>query len=240
MPKKLREILEMANPAPEHHGMMFYHGTSDESHAQSILQSGHIKAPDYSSGGKHSARGFMTPMKGSTYVTPHLHYAQIYGIGGDIAGTDHHNIKGEHGYVFGVHGKHLKDIHPDEDSLGEFVSKHTKLGYSYKDQPTFHNPTGEHDAEKRSLWSALRTHMTDNQFRKSAHGEYAYWAAGGKRANKHLSDHHKLLAIKHGAHIAHSGDLPITKAWRIHKSKVPLLKRDGSNFFDHAEEVPIK
>lgn len=42
------------------------------------------------------------------------------------------------------------------------------------------------------------------------------------------------------SHIAHHGPLQITKAWRIHKSKVPLLKRDGSNFFDHAEEVSLK
>lgn len=39
-----------------------------------------------------------------------------------------------------------------------------------------------------------------------------------------------------GKHKLIEGNLPISKAWRVHKSKFHLLKRDGSNFFDHAEE----
>ncbi len=216
---------EMAKPAPEHHEMQFYHGTSDEKLAHKILSDGHLR------GRPEQGKSFLAPMKDHVYITPHIHYAQIYAIGGDVAGSEYHRINGEHGYVFAVHGKHLKDIHPDEDSVGGMLSHAVaKDGHEWmKDIP-------------RLSWLAQqgRDHLHPTTFRKAINGEVAYQAKAGKTLNKIMSDHQKLELIRHGSHIAHHGPLQITKAWRIHKSKVPLLKRDGSNFFDHAEEVSLK
>lgn len=210
-------ITEMAAPQEKHRGMMFYHGTSDEETAHKIIKDGHIKSPEGPQG-----KSAMAPVAGKTYITPHLHYAQIYALGGDVAGHDSHNIKGEHGYVFGVSGKHLKDIQPDEDSVGEQLHDHY------------------HAKKETNLTRLASRHLTPNTIRKVKDGEYSVWARAGKKLVKNMSDHDKHQAIDDGAHIAHEGNLPITKAWRIHKSKVKLLKRDGSNFHEHAEEIPVK
>lgn len=228
MIKRFREFVhEMAAPTPEHHGMTFYHGVSDEAAAHKILKDGHLSAAAAKTTGGH-----LKPMQGHAYVTPHLHYAQIYAQGGDVAGSDHHRIKGEHGYVFGVSGKHLKDIHPDEDSVGEHAAQR---GYYPKGHALhFMN----HLADK---------HLTPHMKGRLDQGLYSEYARSGKKLVKHMNDEQKLALINHKpekhslsptyTHIAHKGDLPVTHAWRIHKDKVKLLKRDGSNFFDHAEKV---
>jgi hypothetical protein len=206
-------VTEMAAPTDDHKKMTFYHGVSDESVAHQILKDGHLKGRDT------QGRGHLAPMKGHTYVTPHLHYAQIYALGGDTAGSDHHRIPSEYGHIFGVSGHHLKDIHPDEDSLGSQMHDHL------------------HDNTKHPHMAYYKHLMTPNQHRKVKFGEYSSWAQVGKKLNKHMSNHHKIASINQGAHIAHNGNLPITHAWRIHKDKVKLLNRDGSNFHDHAEKI---
>ena len=56
-----------------------------------------------------------------------------------------------------------------------------------------------------------------------------------------MSDEQKLdLIHNYGTHIAHTGTIKPDRAYRIHKDKIPLLNRDGSNFFEHAEEVNMK
>jgi hypothetical protein len=213
--KKFKTYLdEMAQPLEKHRGMTFYHGTSDEETGKKILADGKIKPREGPQGKSHLA-----PVQGKTYITPHKHYAQIYAQGGDVAGSEHHRIKGEHGYVFGVSGKHLHDIQPDEDSVGEQLHQHYR-------------------AKKQSRLTELAAkHLTPNTIHKVKSGEYTAWARAGKKLVKHMSDSDKHEAIDNGAHIAHHGELPITHAWRIHKDKVKLLKRDGSNFMDHAEKV---
>ncbi len=207
-------IDEMAAPQEKHRGMMFYHGTSDEETAKKILADGKIKPRDEPQG-----KGHLAPVAGKAYITPHLHYAQIYAQGGDVAGSDHHRIKGEHGYVFGVSGKHLHDIQPDEDSVGEHLHKQL------------------HSKDSTHLTHLANKHLTPNTIRKVKDGEYTAWARSGKKLLKHMDDREKHNLIDQGAHIAHTGELPITHAWRIHKDKIKHLKRDGSNFFDHAEKI---
>lgn len=249
--RRFKELYEMATPSDSHREKMYYHGTSDDDAAQNILKTGHLSPPDEEGLKKKygSLKGNFTSVKGKVYVTPHLRYAQIYGLGGDTAGSEfgakhlEKKSKSGYGYIFASHGKHLKDIDPDEDSVGEFIGKHYKQG-EYDRQTgkvpfVFHNPSGEDDLDKRRVAHNIRSGMTDHQFHKSMQGYLSQQASGGKRALKKLSDHDKLKLIDWGAHVAHTGPLPITKAWRIHHSKVHLLKRDGSNFHDHAEEIPI-
>lgn len=208
--KTLHSFLkEMAAPKEQHRSLMFYHGVSDEETASKILASGHLKGPE------EQGKSKLAPVKNRVYITPHLHYAQIYAIGGDIAGTEHHNIKGEHGHVFAVAGKHLQDIQPDEDDVGRAV----------------------HDETHPWLNHMARHVLTRRQHARVKDGWYADWAQSGKKLLKHMNDQQKLHLIDSGAHVAHEGKLPISAAWRIHKDKVPHLKRDGSNFFDHAERV---
>lgn len=208
-------ILEMAAPREEDRAKTYFHGTPDEHAAQEILRSGHIM-PGNPNG---TRKGLLAPVKGKTYITPHLHYGQIYAIGGDMAG--HKWDKQGHGYLFTVKGEHLQHIQPDEDSVGEMAAKHAR-GEAHQDLPF--------------LGTMMRSLNPSTQ-KKMKEGWYAQWASGGKQMLRQMSDAHKHALIDRGAHIAHDGPLPIDQAWKIDKSKTHLLKKDGSNFFDIAERV---
>lgn len=218
--KTLKQFLGEMAPVPDDmKSWTFYHGTHQQA-GEAILASGVIKP-----GAVKQGRGQLDPVAGRTYMTKDIKYAQIYAIGGDMAGSTNWQPKGrdgtknDYGYVFGVSGHHLGDIQPDEDSVGEMaVSKetspiHRRLAY---------------------LNDSLNS---PERIRKMKWGEYAHWAAGGKKILKHMGPQEKIEAIKAGAHVAAEGEVPITSAWRIHKDKIPMLKRDGSNFFDHAEKI---
>ena len=177
-------------------------------------------------------------MKDHVYITPHLHYAQIYGIGADMAGNENAQkyAKGEHAYVFEIHGKHLNDIHPDEDSVGEKATDEIKTKWNSETRKFQPDPANKHP----QLGDMARNHATSNQLRNLKDGYIDAQARVGKKLNKVMPDYMKYNLIDDGSHIAHKGELEVSKAWRVHKSKFHLLKKDGSNFFDHAEEVPIK
>lgn len=218
-------ITEMASPGEHHKSMTFYHGTNEES-AKKIIESGHIKGRDT------QGKGQLDPVKGKAYMTKDIGYAQIYAIGGDMAGSNwwSSHAKGDHGYVFEVKGHHLKDIQPDEDQVGEMTVRP-----SWGDR-TEHDNNGVHP----HLKDMAKRVATSTQYRKAADGEMAPQAAIGKKMLKHMSDSDKLHMIDKGCHVAADGPVSVSRAWRIHKSKVQHLKSDGSNFFDHAEEVPLK
>ena len=52
-----------------------------------------------------------------------------------------------------------------------------------------------------------------------------------------MSDNEKQKLIDAGAHIANTGVLIPSKAYRIDRGLTQQLKSDGSNFFDLAEEM---
>lgn len=222
----------MAMPRDKDRAKVYYHGTSEE-HAQSILKDGFLR------GRSTQERHSLAPMKGHTYITPNLSYAQIYAIGGDMAGNEsaHKYMKGDYGYVFQVSGKHLKDIHPDEDSVGERATDEVRTKWNPDNRKFEPNPANKFP----ELGGLARQNATPNQFQNLKNGFIDAQARVGKKLNKVMSDGMKYRLIDDdNVHIAHNGPLPISKAWRIHKSKLHLLKRDGSNFFEHAEEVPLK
>jgi hypothetical protein len=195
--------------------MTFYHGTTRREAALGIAKDG-IKP-----GAVKQAKGHLAPVAGKVYATPHIGYAQTYAMGGDIAGSDHmmtHHKTEPHGYVFAVHGDQLKHVQPDEDSVGEAIY-HKKHGW---------------------LNHMANQHLTDGQLRRVKDGEYAEFARSGKKLVKKMTDSQKLDVIHGGAHIAHEGELKPHAVYRIHHSKIPLLKSDGSNFFDHAEKIDPK
>jgi hypothetical protein len=226
----LQFIKEMAAVRDKDREKVYYHGTG-EKEAQEIIKSGVLKGRD------KQERYALAPMKGHVYITPHIHYAQIYGIGGDMAGdaSAEKYAKGEHAYVFEIKGEHLKDIHPDEDSVGEKYGKEIKTRWNQQKKQFEPDPAGKHPWLK-DIGNSV---ATPRQKMNAGIGFMDDQAAVGKKLNKKMADHQKHELIDAGAHIAHNGPLPVSRAWRVHKSKFSLLKRDGSNFFEHAEEVPL-
>jgi hypothetical protein len=208
-----RQFNESA-PSEQMKQQHFFHGTTSREAALGIAKHG-LKPKE-----PPKKAGHLTPVKGKVYVTPHLHYAQIYAQGGDIAGSDHkmkHHEKDPHGYVFKFHGSKLKDVQPDEDSVGEHI---------------YH---------KKHEWlnNMAKAHLNPSTHRKVMNGEYSSWASAGKQLIRKMSDHQKHEVIKHGAHVAHEGDLHPDEVYRIHHSKIKHLKPDGSNFHDHAEKIGL-
>jgi len=120
----LSMLTEMAAPTDDVKNMVFWHGTKNKQSADAILANG-IKVSDVVS--KRS----MVPVLGANYITPHLDYAAIYAVGSNTLGTAHSEGDiskpgyGEHGYLFKIHGHQLKDVQPDEDSIGEMLYKKT-------------------------------------------------------------------------------------------------------------------
>lgn len=230
--KSFKQLLrEMAKPRAQDQAKVYYHGTG-EKEAQEIIKTGVLK------GRETQGRGALAPMKGHAYITPHLSYAQIYGIGGDMAGDEsaHKHAKGEHAYIFQVDGKHLKDIHPDEDSVGEKATDEVRTKWNPETKKSEPNPANKYP----DLGHLARSYATPKQMQDLKMGFIDAQARVGKKLNKVMGDGLKYRLMDDGAHIAHNGPVPVSKAYRVHKSKFHLLKKDGSNFFDHAEEVPLK
>ncbi len=207
---------EMARPTPEIAKMTFWHGTRNKENADQILRNG-IKVSDIVS------KSSFTPVLGANYITPHLNYAAMYSVGGDVLGTTGAEslIKrpeyGEHGYLFKIHGSQLKDIQPDEDSIGELL--YMKRG-----------PKWLHDM--------AQNHLSDKTLRDIHDGEYSVWARSGKTLVKKMSDQRKIdLIMNHGTHIAHFGVLHPDEAYEIHRNDVKHIRSDASNIFDYARRI---
>lgn len=210
---KIKQYLdEMSMPRDLDFKKIYYHGTSYSKAAKSIMKNG-ILPPELS-----QAKGFLTPVQGKVYITTDIRYALIYALGGDVIGSDHIGRtwdKEPNGYVFIIDGNLLKDIQPDEDSVGEMISNK--------------NPEWLYDFAKREL--------TDNQFNKVMDGEYIWWAKAGKKLLKMMSDKRKLDLIDAGAHIAHTGKLKPKEVYVFNKSKDNIkFKKDASNFFKIAKK----
>lgn len=215
---RLKQYLhEMAMPRDLDLKKTYYHGTDTDKAAQGILKKG--ISPEFLYTGKTS-KGLLKPVEGRVYITTNIEYATIYAIGGNIIGSDHTmpswDKKGnETAYIFVIDGKQLKDIQPDEDSVGEMI---------YKKNPEW-------------LYRLANNHLADSTMRKIMDGEYAYWAKAGKVLNKRMSDMQKLELIDLGAHIAHTGALKPNQAWSMPKTDNKMLKKDASNFFKVAKRI---
>lgn len=212
-------IQEMAAPRPSDLQKKYYHGTQSLEAAISIYKDGLNPAAIET---KHGARkSMLRPMDGHVYITPHLSYAGIYAIGGDLYGSDAKNhFKRDYGYIFEISGKNLADIGPDEDSIGEFIYEFHRKGA----------PSGLED-----FMRLAKDVLTPNQWRKVLDGEYSYWAQVGKKLTKIMPDWMKLALIDQGAHIAHKGRLRISKAYRLDLEHVKHMKRDGSDLKKYLE-----
>lgn len=215
---------EMAAPRDSERAKTYYHGTSSEKAGESILKNGiepgDIALPERKTGKKGPN---LDPVKGKVYITPDLAYAQMYVIGGDMAGSSWKPKNQEYGYLFEIDGKELQDIQPDEDSVGEMIWNAYR-GDKYR-------------AELQWLVNLAMKKLTQKQWRDLASGEYVMFAHTGKKLLPLLSDAQKLQLIELGAHVAHTGKLMPKAAYKVDLNRIKDLKRDASNFFDVAEKV---
>jgi hypothetical protein len=197
----------------------YYHGTSKEKAGQAILQSGYIEYVQ-EPGRKKT---FMHPMVGRVYLTKNLPMAVIYGIGASFIGHEYpkewldriEEEGGIFGYVFQSKQVDYDKVLPDEDEVGRLIH--------YKELPELNN------------WA--KPHLTSNQWYKVMDGEYAYWAAVGKKLNKIMPSHIKALVMKHAKNVAHNGDMEIQHAWRFDKRLCKQFSKDCSNFFELAQQI---
>ena len=141
--------------------MTFYHGTSKEENAKSIIDDGALKSIPRKTG------GFLKPVENAVYISQKNSYAMIYALGGDIAGSNYHDFgNGRNGYIFEISGKDLKSIQPDEDSIGRILSS--------ENSPPW-------------LTSLARRTVAPSRYRKVMEGEYIYWASVGKQLMNKMS-----------------------------------------------------
>jgi hypothetical protein len=221
----IHELMEMAKPLESHREIVYYHGTSSEEAGISILKNGiepgNVVMPNRSPSKKPN----LVPVSGKVYITPDIGYAQIYALGGDVAGSKSMALRWKEriGYLFIISGKDLVDIQPDEDSIGEMIFK-------LATEKQFEN-------KLQWLYVLARRKLTDKQWAQLIGGEYVMFAHAGKKLLPLMTDEQKLQLISLGAHVAHTGKLIPSAAYKIDGHKIGELRRDGSNFFDVAEKV---
>jgi hypothetical protein len=232
------EELDEAAPDDVMRGNVFYHGVASTMAAEAIMVEG-LK------GQETQGKGKLAPVAGKVYLTSDISYALHYALGGnyqhamqEAAGDFKSDLRTDpYGYLFVIKGSDLKDVQPDEDSIGEWMSGHSiHNGYRYSDllNAKCAFPTG---TKEYSVWNFIKSNMTEKQFVDSMQGLYAAWASGGKRALKSMPDWMKVYLINQGTHIAHHGSIMPSECWRILKADLSKLKKDGSNFFQIAKRI---
>jgi hypothetical protein len=220
----IRELLsEMAAPRQSDLERVYYHGTAKKENAKSIIANG-INPPDLS-----TRSGYLKPVEGKVYITPKISYASIYAIGGDMAGRKVPDwiLKdyGQYGYIFVIDGQQLKDIQPDEDSVGEMISNGEVDWLDDLARDVLEYEDYDDEVGYNGLYDAVMG------------GEYNAWAAAGKIVLDSMTDEQKLELIDLGAHVAHTGNLMPKETWRFDRNRTVELAKDGSNFFDLAERI---
>ena len=230
-------LIEMATPRKSDIAKIYYHGTCKVSDIKSIIDNG-INPPDLSRTPEH----YLRPIVGKVYITPALRYAMIYCIGGDMAGhsfTEKDLEKTPYGYLVVIDSQEIKDIQPDEDSIGkmiynkkpEWLYNLARVELKYDDYEYTYTIEDDDDGneeeteETMGLLSAVEDGLSDA------------WAYAGKLMLHILTNNQKLRLISLGAHVAHTGKVGYTEIWKFDRRLTPELKKDGSNFFTLAERI---
>lgn len=199
--------LKQAAPATSLVGDTFWHGSKKLSGVAPILREGLKGRPT-------QEKSRMAPVKEGVYLTPNFRYAMIYALGGSVIGHKYipSNIKEEpYGFIYEIEPKNLSDVHPDEDSIGELI-------YSlYR----------ESRPELSWLKYLAESVATPTQLKKLKQGEYALFAAVGKKVLKQLSPKQEiqLLGLPE-IHIFNSGQVPVSGCYILKRDFAHLLTGD--------------
>ena len=242
--KRITLFLEMAEPREKHRRTTYYHGTPKTLSARGILRSG-IKPPDLSA--RTGSLRLLRPRDGKVYLTDQLRYAVIYAIGADAFGVKLPDsiIKDEpFGYVFLVPGSELKNIEPDEDSIGELLSVQLRgdaKGFDYLEELA-HMVLRKTDLESQYPEAFVGY---EGVLHAVEDGDYVAHAIIGREIVKYLEDWmiYDILErgddyLPSGVHVANSGKVKTSECWRIDKRRNEELKSDVSNFYKIAEKFP--
>jgi hypothetical protein len=235
--------IDEAAPDDNVRAKTYYHGTSS-------TRAANVVATEGLKGRETQGKGMLAPVAGRVYITSDIAYAIMYALGGNFthamqeaAGDFKDDMRTDpYGYVFVIKGADLVDVQPDEDSIGEFYSHNsepiTQMGrYGHPVTVGYKCSLPQSDYAGRQLYDYIGWSMTENQRKRVLDGEYAYFAQGGKRVLKKMPDHLKIEAINRGMHVAHAGTIHPSECWRMLKTDLKLLKKDGSNFFSVAEKI---
>lgn len=227
--ESIRQVNEAVEQDEKFNNTTFFHGTAprhnesdDDFHHKLIDIANNGLRPGADQSTKEQS---MTPMRGRTYATKDIGYGQIYAMGANVAGSSY-KPKHKHGYLFAFKGDKLNNVLPDEDEIGTAYRNH-------------------HHTDKKlpyGILSAIEKHGTTPQLNRTKEGEYEFFAKLGKRVIPKMSDqmHTQLVNDGFANHVSSEGNIMPERVYRIDTDKIPLLKQDGSNFFDHAEELNIE
>ena len=211
---------EMAKPTEDFSSRTFYHGTTKIENAIEIFKNG-IVAREIA-----NPKRFLAPVQGKVYITEDPMYAGIYAIGGNMFGHDLKDPHPRYGYLFTIDGSQLSDIQPDEDSIGEMI--HDLL----------RDPNSLRHGDLWWLLGMAKRNVSENYMRKVKEGEYAYFAKVGKKLVKLMSDDQKLQLINLGAHVAHHGNLKISKAFAVDKRRTQdVVKTNANSLWNICTEI---
>lgn len=232
-----------ANPAPTESvcARRYYHGTDREDLAKGIASSG-IRPRSVTLVHEERKRAKLSPVSGKIYLAADVGLAQIYALGGSMAGHPYPQSawrgNGRWGYLFVLNGSDMCDVEPDEDAVGQAVERYLDPRAEvseYDHWPEMSRALIEEPGRLRSIGAVAERVMTDRQRRQVRDGFMADLAAVGKKVVRALPADLRVWLVEHGASVAHAGSLVPVEAWRIDKARAVELRRDGANFFDVAE-----
>ena len=194
-----------------------WHGTRIEKSGMDIASSGELQP-----GAQATGRGFTSPVGEKVYITKSLQTAIMHALGADMAGHDLPESfigkDGRYGYIFEVDNDDRSVMQPDEVAIGELIC-----------------------SEKAPLWLLvmLNRFVAPSRIERLKRGERAYFASVGKQLLARMDDFRKAEILKLVPNFALQRPIKVLRGWRIDKKNSISLLRDGSNFFEYAEEVRI-
>jgi hypothetical protein len=230
--------------ASDFENRILYHGTSTRARAKSIMREGIRAQSDESM--KRSARGALTPVQGHIYLTPSIKYACIYGIGGNMVGS---NIRSDfyknekYGFVFVVDGSSIK-MQPDEDEVGYAVREapdimQQKTRFTrHMDNERFGQALIDRPEIAHELHTLAQRYLTPGQQQRIWHDyQYDILAQAGKKLLKVMPDRLKAAMVEMGCHVSTPDTVIPQQTWRFKKSDSPRLGFQAEHFFEVAERI---
>ena len=166
-----------------------YHGTSNEARGLQIVSDGHLRPSDVSV----QRRGHLAPVKDRVYLAQDPAYAVIYTLGANMLGSTLPNRmiaeEGRFGYLFTVSAQEIRQGQPDEDDIGRIIWEGAEEIKRLGGMPN--------EPQKCPPWLTwmARQHLTQNQLAKVLEGDYAYWAAAGKKLVRLMTPDQKAHLI---------------------------------------------
>ncbi len=226
---------------------VYYHGTSSEKAAKSIIKNGLIPQSHKDMG--RTGKKSLDPVADMTYMTPNLRYAIIYALGANMLGKKlpNHLIKDRYGYIFVIPENTISHRQPDEDEVGHAIRESYECLYTNKQHSRNmdNQQFGDNLFKRRDIMEALvsvaNKFLTPLQKEKLFKGyEYDILAVAGKKILKVMPEYLRKELVDMGCHVSSSDKIiKPSEVWRFDKNKSELLDYHGSNFFELAQQVKI-